>query len=352
MVRWAQPGKRSPTGKRYFFCQKKKRCPIFLKYNLGNQNTSSRAYKSTKLSNLNMESKDEDDVWYLGFGSNMSPAVFGPNGRTARKIEYKEALPVKVDGWELRFNLPALPFIEPGMGNICPKQGASVHGVAYRVTKKCLQKLYDSEGGQHGAYRLLALEACSYTGRRMEVFACVAAYDGSGVVQPTLNTCSKRYLGLLQDGAAHFKLDPAYQEWLRKQRAVQAPRWVKLCVFLLLAQLLPLPLLLLLLARLAQKLCQVQFRQPRLFLIHLVWYSLAHRVGCFSLLLLSLALTCWLKYRLMVLSVLLLVDAVAAGALFVLECCYPGSCGLESDWTAREVVVDQDGEGSTSYQQF
>eukprot|EP00457_Paulinella_chromatophora_P010228 gb/GEZN01010322.1/.p1 GENE.gb/GEZN01010322.1/~~gb/GEZN01010322.1/.p1 ORF type:complete len:294 (+),score=28.60 gb/GEZN01010322.1/:130-1011(+) len=271
----------------------------------------------------------EDHVWYFSFGSNMNPKVFGPAGRSSRRILYKEATPCRVVGWELRFNLMALPFVEPGMGNIVPSPSSICHGIAYLITVEELQQVYKSEGGKEGSYRLIKLSAAAYDGRTLEVHVCVAPADGQRC-HPTLNTCSARYLSLLSSGAAHFQLESSYQTWLKRQRSVNAPVTVKLAVGIVTVQAV-LPIMLVYLpARLFSKLLGFECRPTLVFSLtsRLLWTLFFERILSSALVLSSIGgALLWKSAGPFWVAVVMCLDAALLLFLRGYEALYPGSSG-------------------------
>lgn len=98
----------------------------------------------------------EDDkgapVWYFGYGSNLDSSTF--LGR--RQIKPLAQRTLVVPGWRLNFEIPGLPYAEPGFGSIrklAPDDDAEVRrqpdlqGVAYLVTPADCRHIIATEGG-------------------------------------------------------------------------------------------------------------------------------------------------------------------------------------------------------------
>lgn len=87
------------------------------------------------------------DVWYFAYGSNMYPQVFGPHATNpTRKMAFKKATRGKLMDYEMVFNTPAVPILEPTMANVVEKEGAETHGVAFQLSAANFRRLSASEG--------------------------------------------------------------------------------------------------------------------------------------------------------------------------------------------------------------
>jgi hypothetical protein len=62
-----------------------------------------------------------DEVWYLGYGSNMSPQVL--TGR--RRVRPRQSIPCYVPGYHLSFGVQGFPWSEPGFATITPCHSSS-----------------------------------------------------------------------------------------------------------------------------------------------------------------------------------------------------------------------------------
>jgi hypothetical protein len=111
--------------------------------------------------------KEEESVWYLGYGSNMKSSVM-----SSRKIQPLETCPVKVLDYVLTFDVFGLPYSEPAMASISrwtmddpDSQGSvpCVHGVAYRLSAADVRRLIATEGGGV-AYHMIEMEAFRMNG--------------------------------------------------------------------------------------------------------------------------------------------------------------------------------------------
>lgn len=212
---------------------------------------------------------DDATVWYFAFGSNLNPKVFGPeSSRRGRKVSPKQVKTGYVPGWRLACNLKAVPIIEPGMGNIAPilprhdahapttenlagtltdevrvvsnavtqaqepifahndRTQQCVHGAAFLITKREFDEIYKSEGGKEGHYRIEPLDMICYSRNvnessstaeqseeTLRVYACYCPPHDEKC-KMDLDLPSERYITLIREGARHYKLDPAYCDYL------------------------------------------------------------------------------------------------------------------------------------------
>eukprot|EP00834_Sanchytrium_tribonematis_P001973 NODE_53_length_30760_cov_1.203712.p14 type:complete len:231 gc:universal NODE_53_length_30760_cov_1.203712:27301-27993(+) len=150
-------------------------------------------------------------VWYLAYGSNMNKDIL--IGR--RKINPTDSRNVIIHDYQLSFNVPGIPFIEPSFASILPRKGCLLHGVAFEISEKDFLKIQHSEGGQgiRGiSYQPIEIEAESYDGKKFVVrtlyYSC-SIFPNIKEFHP-----SKRYLNLIIEGAKQNKLDSHYLQML------------------------------------------------------------------------------------------------------------------------------------------
>lgn len=77
--------------------------------------SSSHNRRSLRLQPLRL-----DEVWYLGYGSNMNPQVL--TGR--RRVRPRQSVPCYVPGYHLSFGVQGFPWAEPGFATISPCRGS------------------------------------------------------------------------------------------------------------------------------------------------------------------------------------------------------------------------------------
>lgn len=154
-------------------------------------------------------SSTSSTVRYFAYGSNMNPKTF----EGVRAMRPLSSVPVVLRGYELAFNVPGLPLVEPSFASVrVAREGANgrfsneCHGVAHLISLDEWQRLVRSEG----SYDVVDVDC--------------EAYDGSKVACKTLThrdlknfgerAPSKRYANLLREGARHHKLNEAWVEYL------------------------------------------------------------------------------------------------------------------------------------------
>jgi len=67
---------------------------------------------------------------YFAIGSNMQPATM----EALRGIHKYNATPAVLLDYQLAFNVPGIPFVEPSAASAYPSPGASLHGVLYTLS--------------------------------------------------------------------------------------------------------------------------------------------------------------------------------------------------------------------------
>jgi hypothetical protein len=166
----------------------------------------------------------EEFIWNFAFGSNMSSKIL--NGR--RNLQPLEKVAASVKDYRLDF-FAMLPYVEPGMGTIEPAKGEECHGLLVKFSAEQFRILYDSEGGPDGNYSLLELQCSAYDGRTIKAYAFQSRYG----YKPEFECLpSKRYLGIVRDGAKECNLDGKYLEKLEKEYRAYEPDRLKQIVFI------------------------------------------------------------------------------------------------------------------------
>ncbi|PGH15376.1 hypothetical protein AJ80_05560 [Polytolypa hystricis UAMH7299] len=192
----------------------------------------------------------ENNIWYLGYGSNMNSETF----RSHRGIAPLKEMPVRVPGWVLTFDIYGVPYQEPAFSSITPVTPAGtlaeyapgnapppVHGTAYLLTKEDYISVIGSEGGgiAYDEVEVLAEPVSPDLG------GTVTEARNGGVVSnrtdsalfkvmtltraygPTVpRSPSKRYMELILDGAQEAHLPRAYRSYLCTIPTYQAPKTV------------------------------------------------------------------------------------------------------------------------------
>ena len=175
---------------------------------------------------------------YFAYGSNVNTKTM--NG--TRGITPSAAYPAVLPGYELVFNVPGLPFVEPAFASVrrvvgktddAPSKGrfarfaTETHGVAYVVTDEQWRTILRTETSY--VREDVTLERFLPASTRVDgdappatpqkIFATTLVFADADVGGVALLP-SARYLGLLREGADEWGLDPSWREYLRA--AVQA----------------------------------------------------------------------------------------------------------------------------------
>jgi hypothetical protein len=176
-----------------------------------NKHTSSSSSSSSSQRNVSSSPYDFDDdeqktVNYFAYGSNLSSKTF--EGR--RNMKPVEKTNCVLYGYELRFNVPGIPYVEPGFASVYREtkeegEGSFVHGVCYTLLKEDFEYLVKTEG----SYDVRDVELVEYDSLRIVNAKTLTHRD---VVKTKLNP-SRRYLGLIVEGAKEQRLD---QKWIEK----------------------------------------------------------------------------------------------------------------------------------------
>lgn len=149
-------------------------------------------------------SNSDTPIWYFGYGSNMSRAIFVER-RAMRPLAIRTG---RLDGHRLCFDLPVGPG-ERGVANVVADEGGHVWGVLYLLTPADLDRLDRTEGVAFGAYERVAVTIVAADGTSVTAFTYRSRHGRPG------RKPSPRYIGLLLDGAREQALPAAYVAWLR-----------------------------------------------------------------------------------------------------------------------------------------
>lgn len=143
-----------------------------------------------------------DVVWYFAFGANMCPHKLGKS----RGIQAKESMPAKLQGWKMSFTHRG------GFGNVTLTGNAHdvVHGVLHSLNAADYGRLTNMEH----EYLPIEVEVKPCDSSTHTLVKAVAFVTPDRFrIREGLNPTS-RYLKLLKNGAAYWKLDKEYVEWL------------------------------------------------------------------------------------------------------------------------------------------
>lgn len=129
---------------------------------------------------------EDATVWYFAYGSNMNEEVL----RGRRMIVPREAVPARLRGFRLAFDMMGLPFREPAFASAARVEGEPdetcflessgaeggpatpvLHGVAFCVTPSQWSYICETEGAagtRDASYAILDVTLEAYDGRKLE----------------------------------------------------------------------------------------------------------------------------------------------------------------------------------------
>mmetsp|Transcript_17812 Transcript_17812/g.50993 ORF Transcript_17812/g.50993 Transcript_17812/m.50993 type:complete len:365 (-) Transcript_17812:299-1393(-) len=206
-------------------------------------------------------------IYYFGVGSNLSRKKLENRSMCGKKIHILSMEPCVIPDHRLAFNMRALPPLEPAMGGLepLPKPSSAAastngsnghaasssssssrklqhrpssrplksyekeecHGALIQLSAEDYDRVYKSEGGGRGAmqgYEEIVVTCVPYDASHPPVQA--VAYRAREHVRLEVDTApSKRYMGIIREGAQELGLKPCYQRWL-EDHPVQRPSWV------------------------------------------------------------------------------------------------------------------------------
>ena len=142
-------------------------------------------------------------VWYFGYGSNMSRAIFCER-RGMRPLAIRWGW---LEGYRLSFDLPIGPG-ERAVANVQPQAGARTCGVLYLLDPGELDRLDRSEGVPRGFYRRIPIDVAVGGEERVAAFTYQSSWTVAG------RKPSARYLRLLVEGARDHGLPVEYVTFL------------------------------------------------------------------------------------------------------------------------------------------
>ncbi len=142
-------------------------------------------------------------IWYFGYGSNMSPAIFAER----RGMHPLAARCARLEGYRLCFSIPVGPG-ERGVANLEAAADGSTFGVLYLITPEESGRLDRSEGVHVGLYRRVPIEVTVDAEERVAAFTYCSSVSAAG------RKPSARYMGLLLEGARHHGLPAEYLTFL------------------------------------------------------------------------------------------------------------------------------------------
>jgi hypothetical protein len=190
--------------------------------------------------------KDDTPIYYFGVGSNLSRHKLENRSVCGSKIHILSMEPGVILDHRLAFNMRAFPPLEPVMGSLEPLpsgDGTSVsiqkqsealksyekqecHGALIQLSAQDYERVYKSEGGGSGArqgYEEIIVTCVPYDTSQKPVEAVAFRTREHARLPIEMHGCpSKRYMGIIREGAAELGLKECYQKWL-EEHPVQDP---------------------------------------------------------------------------------------------------------------------------------
>ncbi|CAF1264236.1 unnamed protein product [Adineta steineri] len=151
-----------------------------------------------------------------------------------RKIHPIESIPGVLEGWQLTFDLRGIPAVEPCFGNIKENPDSEIHGVLHKMTESDFKRLLATEGGSGvdaNGYIPYKVNVHAYDGRLIEAYALVVRQISPSILYHHA-VPSARYIGLLRNGATHFKIHPLYIEYLQSLPSIERNKPIMLLVII------------------------------------------------------------------------------------------------------------------------
>jgi hypothetical protein len=150
---------------------------------------------------------DSSRVNYFAYGSNINPSTF----QGVRNMKPTASVPCVLRDYELVFNVPGVPYVEPAFASVRAAADVVTHGVSHAITLEEWEYLVTTEG----SYDVVDVTCTSYTGEEIKCKTLThRTLPNFGEQLPSL-----RYLTLLRDGARHYSLS---DDWIKKLDEIEA----------------------------------------------------------------------------------------------------------------------------------
>lgn len=162
---------------------------------------------------------------YFAYGSNVVESTM----TSLRGLRPLDATAAVLPNYQLAFDIPGMPGVEPSAASVRPKSSRVVHGVLWTLTAKDFARIGRSEGVPF-SYQWQACNVYPYVGDGSKAGA-QAVERGEPIQAYTLRSPrpssdrfiapSASYLGILIRGAAEWQLDRDYQVYLGQVTTAQ-----------------------------------------------------------------------------------------------------------------------------------
>ncbi|KAI8894613.1 hypothetical protein BC833DRAFT_530397, partial [Globomyces pollinis-pini] len=171
---------------------------------------------------------DQNQVWYLAYGSNMNEMVL--SGR--RSVYPSKSIEVVVPGYYLNFNLKGFPYFEPCFASIgktpIMEDQPTLRGILHLITTAEYDQIRKTEGGGGYAdlgYQNLTVDCHTINGTIIHAHTLIAIESKNPL--PEQFFPSERYMTLLEVGALNHDMDATYQSWLKslpRYKTIYSPK--------------------------------------------------------------------------------------------------------------------------------
>lgn len=162
---------------------------------------------------------------YFAYGSNMDPATM----QSLRRIQPLSAQAGVLLDYQLRFNVPGVPLLEPSAASVRRHPGQLVHGVIYELYDADLAQVGRTEGVPW-TYQWQECQVIPYMGDNYQAGATTVARgevapvtcytlvlsDRNGARRPEHIPPSSSYLRILKNAASNWRMDRSYRLSLAK----------------------------------------------------------------------------------------------------------------------------------------
>ena len=152
---------------------------------------------------------DANTVLYFAYGSNLDRGTF----EGTRAMKPRASTPCVLPGYQLAFNVPGLPYVEPSFASVRVAPADAVerferecHGVAHEITEAEWARLVATEG----SYDVVDVDCVWYDGAVLKCRTLThRTMKNFGERAP-----SARYANLLRNGSRFHGLDAEWIEYL------------------------------------------------------------------------------------------------------------------------------------------
>lgn len=152
------------------------------------------------------------NYFYFAYGSNMCSETM----KSLRKLNPISSKPAVLDNYQLKFDIPGMPLIEPSWASVEECKESKVHGVLYELTPDEFASVCRTEGVPF-SYTLKRCQVRSYSKYYTETEQSAFTLIKSPLLPRNKlpSPPSQSYLNVLIRGAEEFDLDDEYIKKLK-----------------------------------------------------------------------------------------------------------------------------------------